>query len=163
LGELRGLGFSHKKAKALLELGWTLGQQSDGFEDLSTIDDQSAISRLMELKGIGRWSAEYILLRGLGRLNVFPGDDIAAATNLRQWLGVEREPFGYDEIRVVLKKWHPFEGLVYFHLLLASVARRGWVDSPAPLAIDPGTPSIRQIASIDKPRLANHCDFRPSR
>jgi DNA-3-methyladenine glycosylase II len=57
----------------------------------------------MELKGIGRRSAEYILLRGLGRLNVFPGDDIAAAKNLRQWLGVERAPFGYDEIRVVLK------------------------------------------------------------
>jgi DNA-3-methyladenine glycosylase II len=148
LGELRALGFSHKKAKALLELAWTLGQQSDGFEDLSTIDDQSAISRLMELKGIGRWSAEYILLRGLGRLNVFPRDDIAAAKNLRQWLGIrpEREPFGYDQIRVVLKKWHPFEGLVYFHLLLASVARRGWVDSPAPLAVDLGTPSINGLA-----------------
>jgi DNA-3-methyladenine glycosylase II len=88
LGELRALGFSHKTAKALLELAWTLGQQSDGFEDLSTINDQSAISRLMELKGIGRRSAEYILLRGLGRLNVFPGDDIARRRTSDNGLGL---------------------------------------------------------------------------
>ena len=63
-------------------------------------------------------------------MNIFPGDDIAAAKNLRQWLriGPERQQFGYDEIRAALKRWDPFQGLVLFHLLLASLASRGWLD-----------------------------------
>lgn len=127
--DLCELGFSRQKAAALLELAHAFTKETDGFEALAGADDQSALSHLMQLRGIGRWSAEYILLRGLGRLNVFPGDDIAAAKNLRQWLGIgpERQQFGYNEIRAALKKWDPFQGLVYFHLLLAGLANRGWV------------------------------------
>jgi DNA-3-methyladenine glycosylase II len=122
--ELCELGFSRHKTAALLELAQALAKEPDCFEALAGADDQSALSDLMQLRGIGRWSAEYILLRGLGRLNLFPGDDIAAAKNLRRWLGIglERQPFGYEEIRTAVKKWAPFQGLVYFHLLLASLA-----------------------------------------
>ncbi len=134
--ELCELGFSRHKAAALLELARVVAKKTDYFEALARVDDESALSRLMQLRGIGRWSADYILLRGLGRLNVFPGDDIAAAKNLRQWLGVgpERQPFGYNEIGAALKKWDPFQGLVYFHLLLASLASRGWVTSSSLVA-----------------------------
>lgn len=135
---LRELGFSRQKTDALLGLAEVFAKGGDRFEDLSNIDDQAAADRLMQLKGIGRWSAEYILLRALGRLNVFPGDDIAAAKNLSEWLGIrgERSQFGYDEIRTTLKEWAPFQGLVYFHLLLANLARRGWVVPAAPEPIE---------------------------
>ncbi len=135
--DLRKLGFSRQKAAALLKLARGFAGESDGFEALCGADDRSAIDRLMELKGIGRWSAEYVLLRGMGRLNVFPGDDIAAAKSLRQWLGVDpqRPRFGYEEIRAALEKWHPFQGLVYFHLLLANLASRGWLDSATSVAL----------------------------
>ena len=136
--ELCELGFSRQKAAALLELARAMAKETNCFEALAGADDQTALSHFMQLRGIGRWSAEYILLRGLGRLNVFPGDDIAAAKNLRQWLGIDRErqQFGYDEIRAILQKWDPFQGLVYFHLLLASLAGRGWLHSARPLAAD---------------------------
>jgi DNA-3-methyladenine glycosylase II len=125
--ELRGIGFSRRKADALLELARVFVNEGDRFEALSTVDNQAAMDALRQLKGIGRWSAEYILLRGLGRLNVFPGDDIAAAKNLGKWLDIDRErqPFGYDEIHQALEKWAPFQGLVYFHLLLSSLVDRG--------------------------------------
>jgi DNA-3-methyladenine glycosylase II len=45
---------------------------------------------LLQLHGIGRWSAEYIMLRGLGRLGVFPADDIAGQKNLYRWLSCGR-------------------------------------------------------------------------
>lgn len=136
--ELRELGFSRQKTDALLELARVFADESDRLEDFSNVNDQEVMSSLMQLKGIGRWSAEYILLRGLGRLNIFPGDDIAAAKNLRQWLGIDRErqQFRYDEIRATLRKWNPFQGLVYFHLLLASLAARGWLDSVRPSAAE---------------------------
>ena len=42
---------------------------------------------LLDLRGIGRWTGEYVLLRGLGRINVFPGDDVGARNRLARWLG----------------------------------------------------------------------------
>ena len=69
------------------------------------------------LRGVGRWTAEYVLLRGLGRLHVFPGDDIGARNNLQRWLGL-LEPLDYDGVQRALAKWAPFQGLVYLHLLL---------------------------------------------
>lgn len=135
--ELCEFGFSRHKASALLDLARAMAKETDCVEAPAGADDQTALSHLMQLRGIGRWSAEYILLRGLGRLNVFPCDDIAAAKNLRQWLGIgpERQPFGYNEIRAALKKWDPFQGLIYFHLLLVNLASRGWVDSSATQAV----------------------------
>jgi DNA-3-methyladenine glycosylase II len=44
--------------------------------------------RLRALRGAGRWTAEYVLLRGFGRLHAFPGDDVGARNNLQRWLGL---------------------------------------------------------------------------
>jgi hypothetical protein len=45
-------------------------------ELLESLSDEDAIERLTEIKGIGRWTAEIALLRGLGRPDVFPGGDL---------------------------------------------------------------------------------------
>jgi DNA-3-methyladenine glycosylase II len=77
---------------------------------------------LVELRGIGRWTAEYVLLRGLGRLHVFPGDDVGAQSKLKRFLGIDT-PLRYDDVRALVARWQPFAGVVYFHLLLDSLTR----------------------------------------
>src|SRR4051812_684300 len=61
-------------------------------------------------------TAEYVLLRGLGRLHVFPGDDVGAQNNLARWLGRPR-PLDYDGVNRAVEKWRPYAGMLYFHLL----------------------------------------------
>lgn len=119
-GILRGLGFSQQKAVILVDLAHLLLVDQNYLESLAALDDETARTRLLELNGIGRWSAEYVLLRGLGRLSVFPADDVAAQKNLRHWLriGEKQKRFGYKEIHAALRVWHPYQGLVYFHLRL---------------------------------------------
>ena len=48
------------------------------------------MSTLLGLPGIGRWSAEYVMLRGLARYHVLPGDDVGARNNLRRRFGLRR-------------------------------------------------------------------------
>jgi DNA-3-methyladenine glycosylase II len=92
------------------------------------------VSRLCELDGIGRWSAEYIMLRGFGRVNIFPGDDIGARNKLRRWLSIAT-PLDYPAVGSVVGRWRPYAGLVYFHLLLDSLAHSGWLTAdPPPVA-----------------------------
>jgi DNA-3-methyladenine glycosylase II len=123
---LRPLGFSRQKSAALVELAARVEQGEVGLEDFVAADDDEASAALQELRGIGRWSAEYALLRGLGRLNVFPGDDVGARNNLQRWLG-RRVPLDYDEVRRVTSRWAPYRGLVYFHLLLDRIDEAGWL------------------------------------
>jgi len=114
--ELRALGFSRRKGQAIIELARRCAGGGD-LDDLAALDDAAAVARLRSLRGVGRWSAEYVLLRGLGRLHVFPGDDVGARNNLQRWLGL-LEPLDYDGVRRLLARWQPFQGLVYLHLLL---------------------------------------------
>jgi DNA-3-methyladenine glycosylase II len=59
--------------------------------------DPTATDRLTSLRGIGRWTAEYVLLRGLGRLHVFPGDDVGAHNKLRRLFGIDM-PLDHDSV-----------------------------------------------------------------
>jgi DNA-3-methyladenine glycosylase II len=87
------------------------------------MDRADATEHLQRLHGIGRWSAEYVLLRGLGRLDVFPGDDVGARNKLERFLALPGPP-SYDQILAILEPWHPYAGLVYFHLLLDGLAAK---------------------------------------
>ena len=99
-------------------------------ESLSHVDDDQACATLIDLNGIGRWSAEYILLRGLGRWNVLPGDDVGARNNLRKRFGLASSA-GYEEVAELSRTWWPYGGLVYFHLLLDALATAGHVTRSA--------------------------------
>lgn len=115
--ELRALGFSRKKGEAIIELARAVAEGRRDLDELEGLDDATVVDRLRALRGVGRWTAEYVLLRGLGRLHVFPGDDIGARNNLQRWLGL-LEPLDYHGVQRVLARWEPFQGLVYLHLLL---------------------------------------------
>lgn len=118
--QLRALGFSRQKAQAIVELARVVEEGSLDLAGLERLDDAAAVERLREVRGVGRWTAEYVLLRGLGRLHVFPGDDVGARNNLQRWLGL-LEPLDYEGVRRVLARCAPFQGLVYLHLLLRAL------------------------------------------
>ena len=77
---LRALGFSRQKGRAILELARSVAEGTLDLELLSALPDEAAVARLRELRGVGRWTAEYVLLRGLGRVHVFPGTTWGPAT-----------------------------------------------------------------------------------
>ncbi|MGH2680697.1 MAG: DNA-3-methyladenine glycosylase family protein [Actinomycetota bacterium] len=124
---LRELGYSLRKAATIIDLAQAVVDERLDLEGLEHLADDEVIARLTSLRGIGRWSAEYVLLRGLGRLHVFPGDDVGARNNLARWLGLE-PPLDYDAVRQAVSPWRPFAGMVYFHLLLDNLAVTGQLD-----------------------------------
>jgi DNA-3-methyladenine glycosylase II len=124
--ELQQLGFSSNKTRALIELASAIAMGRLDLERLGRVDDQAAIARLLDIRGVGRWTAEYVLLRGLGRTNIFPGDDVGARNNLARWLKL-RKPLDYGGVTRNLAKWRPYAGLIYFHLLLDRLSDAGHV------------------------------------
>jgi DNA-3-methyladenine glycosylase II len=139
--DLRRHGFSMTKARTIVETSQAIASGDLDLEALEQLDDAAAVERLTRLRGIGRWSAEYVLLRGLGRLHVFPGDDVGAHNKLRNLFGIDT-PLAYDAVRQLVARWHPYAGLVYFHLLLDSLATAGF-DVPSGEALT-RSPVVRQ-------------------
>jgi DNA-3-methyladenine glycosylase II len=128
VASLRALGYSGAKVRAILETARAIVHGSLDLEGFSTLDDATALAHLLELRGVGRWTAEYVLLRGFGRLNVFPGDDVGARNGLHRWLGL-RQALDYDRVQRLLAGWQPWGGLIYFHMLLSGLDRAGMLTS----------------------------------
>jgi DNA-3-methyladenine glycosylase II len=123
-GALRRLGLSTRKGRAMIELSRAVAAGRLDLEGLAALPDAEAIARLRELRGVGRWTAEYVLLRGLGRLHVFPGDDVGARNNLRRYLNLSG-PLDYEGTRSTLDRLKEYGGLIYLHLLLDRLAEAG--------------------------------------
>lgn len=135
--DLRSLGFSRSKAQAICSVAGRVAMGDLDLEALEDVDDAKARAVLLEIGGVGRWSAEYTLLRGLGRLHVLPGDDVGARNNLQRRFALGPSA-GYDELSELSRAWWPYGGLVYFHLLLDALAEAGHL---APAEASPLTPS----------------------
>jgi DNA-3-methyladenine glycosylase II len=124
----QAIGFSRQKVRALLTLARAVERHDVDLEALAADEDSEACARLLQLRGVGRWTAEYVLLRGLGRLHVFPGDDVGAQKRLARWLG-RPSALDYAGVRRAVHRWQPYAGLVYFHLLLEGLSQAGVLDS----------------------------------
>ena len=57
-------------------------------------------------------------------MDTFPGDDIGAQNNLHRLFELDSKP-SYEEIRELTSAWHPYQGMVYFHLLLEKLHGAG--------------------------------------
>ncbi len=95
---------------------------------LDELPSDVAALLLQGIKGIGPWTAALILLRGLGRIDVLPGDDSGVRANLARFAGKRVTTASVAE---QLKEQR---GMVYFHLLLARLETRGEIGRASDVA-----------------------------
>lgn len=117
LDQLRGMGLSRQKATYGQGMARAQMAGEIDLEHLSNLDDAEAIAALTALKGVGLWTAEAYLLMCEGRLDVFPGGDVALQEAIRWADGGEVRPDqkgAYARAEV----WRPWRG-VATHLLWA--------------------------------------------
>jgi DNA-3-methyladenine glycosylase II len=105
---LRACGLSRQKqgyARSLAEL------VTGGAIDLHALpqDDEEAIAELVQIKGIGRWSAEIYLLFAEGRPDIWPAGDLAVQIEVGRILGLAERP-SERQTRTLAEKWRPHRG-----------------------------------------------------
>ncbi|MGI9090486.1 MAG: DNA-3-methyladenine glycosylase family protein [Gemmatimonadaceae bacterium] len=117
---LRATGLSANKIATLRRVTDALASGTLDPTMLESCASPEAAGILREIKGIGPWTAAVILLRGLGRLDVFPANDTSVASNIALVAG--STPF---DAQSVLDALGPQRGMLYFYLLLARLEARG--------------------------------------
>jgi DNA-3-methyladenine glycosylase II len=116
---LRAAGLSSGKLATLRRVAELLAAGTLDESMLETLESHDAAALLRGIKGIGPWTAAVILLRGLGRLDVFPMNDTSVARNLALVGGS-----GPLDVEGVLHALSPQQGMLYYHLLLARLETR---------------------------------------
>lgn len=110
LAALRACGLSAQKAQTLRGLARAVESGVVNEEQLAVMSTSAAFEKLTELPGIGPWSAGVVLLRGLGRLDVFPSGDVGAARGLRTLMRLGP----HAPLDPVIERFGDHRGYLYF-------------------------------------------------
>jgi DNA-3-methyladenine glycosylase II len=122
VAEIRALQFTNRKAEYIISAAEAIASERLSLEELATLPDAEAVARLTALRGIGRWTAEWILARTLGRPCVVAGDlGVRKAVGLA-YLGTKLPP--EEAVRQATAHWGTSAGVAQT-LLLHSLAQGG--------------------------------------
>lgn len=112
---LRGVGISRGKLLALQDLARKAQDGTVDFEALLKMDDEAVIRHLVQVRGIGRWTAEMLLIFNLGRLDVFPALDLGIQKGVQKLYGYKKLP-AQSTLRKHAERWRPYRTLAAWYL-----------------------------------------------
>jgi DNA-3-methyladenine glycosylase II len=117
---IRTAGFSRPKIMALRDLASkTLDGTVPTSRIINTLDDEAIIERLTEIRGIGRWTVEMLLIFQLGRLDVLPVDDFGVRNGFRIAYGRRAMPTPKQVLRYG-QRWRPYRTVASWYLWRAA-------------------------------------------
>ena len=105
--QLRSAGVSPQKARYLLDLGHQVLAGTVRVNHLRRLPDDEVIAELVQVKGIGVWTAQMFLMFSLGRWDVFPHDDLGIRMALRKLYRLRKLPDKKTGLRIAAP-WRPY-------------------------------------------------------
>ena len=118
--DLRGSGLSFRKAEYVIGLSKSIEENNLDLNELKTKNTSEIISELLKIRGIGVWTAELAVIRGLHRLVALPADDIGLRKVVSHYYNNDK-PVSADELRRIAKGWGKWSGLAAFYLVVADI------------------------------------------
>jgi len=112
---LREQGLSRQKSAYLLGIARRAATGELDREAFAKLSDEDALSRLREIKGIGRWTAEIALMRGLGRNDVFAAGDLGLQVAVQALRGLRKRP-SEKALRKIAERWKGWRSYAAFYL-----------------------------------------------
>lgn len=107
---LREIGFSCQKASYIRGVAHEIMVGEFDLEDLESMDDDQARRRLMDVRGIGAWTADTYLLFALRRSDAWPSGDLALAKAIQELRGLITIPSS-EEVDRIADHWRPWRAV----------------------------------------------------
>jgi DNA-3-methyladenine glycosylase II len=105
--ELRAVGLSPQKASYVTDLVQKVNDGTVDLRQIGRLSDEQVVEHLIQVKGIGRWTAQMFLIFSLGRLDVFPHDDLGVRSAIRDNYGLADLPDKETAITIAAP-WRPY-------------------------------------------------------
>jgi len=115
---LRGIGLSNAKVSYIQNVAKFAIEQGMEWKQLQKMSNEEVTQHLIQIKGVGRWTTEMILMFALGREDVFAIDDLGiqnAMIALYKLDNSDKKQFKEDLLRIS-QKWSPYRTYACLHL-----------------------------------------------
>ncbi|MDY9922713.1 DNA-3-methyladenine glycosylase [Methanobacterium sp.] len=121
LEKLRKCGLSYRKAEYIRDLSLNIINKEVDLKSLQKMSTtQEMIDELTKIRGIGIWTAELALLRGLCRLDAIPADDIGLQRVIAHFYHDDKK-ISAEEVREIASSWGKWRGLASYYLIVAEL------------------------------------------
>jgi DNA-3-methyladenine glycosylase II len=121
LQDLRDCGVSFRKAEYIRDLSFDIMNGELELETIGELDNtQEMIEDLTKIRGVGVWTAELTLLRGLRRFDALPADDIGLRRAISHFYRDDAK-ISATEAREIASSWGEWKGLAGFYLIMAEI------------------------------------------
>jgi DNA-3-methyladenine glycosylase II len=141
LQELRDMQFSWRKAEYIVNLAHLVAAEELRLEEFSEYSNVEVIERITSVKGLGRWTADWLLARGLGRGDVIAAGDLGVRKAVGKFY-FGGQPPSIDDVRAFAARWGTFQNLAVHYLL-------------AGLRLSDLTPSTSSPKPVRRPRKSS--------
>ena len=116
VAELRGMQFTVRKAEYIVGLAQRIGSGELDLDALGSCSNEEVIEQVTAVRGLGRWTAEWFLARGLGRGDVCPAGDLAVRKAFAHFYTRGRA-LSEQASRRRAAAWGPHQNLAVHYLL----------------------------------------------
>jgi DNA-3-methyladenine glycosylase II len=113
--QLRSAGLSRQKIGYLRDLSARVADGSLPLAHLGRLQDDAIIEHLVQVKGIGKWTAQMFLMFRLGRPDVLPDLDLGIQNAIQRAYGLKKRPLPKDVLRIG-EKWRPYASVASWYL-----------------------------------------------
>lgn len=118
--ELGRMQYSRVKARAIVEVARLVAEGRLDFDALADMAAgreglEEAIAKLCAIRGLGRWTAEYVLMRGMALPDVLPAADVGLREAVRRAYGLAERP-SEQETREIGRRWTGYRSFATFYL-----------------------------------------------
>jgi len=114
---LRKIGLSNNKANYVKNVAEFYLENDMSFDYLQTLSDEQIIEYLTQIKGVGKWTVQMILMFPMDRPNVFPVDDLGIQNSMKKLYAIDLEK---KELKIRMNEislnWHPYKTLASKYL-----------------------------------------------
>jgi len=114
IDELRSVGLSPQKASYVADLVKKVNDGTVNLRQIGRLSDEQVVEQLVQVKGIGRWTAQMFLIFSLGRLDVFPHDDLGVRSAIRDNYGLNDLPDKETAIKIA-EPWRPYSSIASWY------------------------------------------------
>jgi DNA-3-methyladenine glycosylase II len=117
LAGLRRVGLSAAKARCISEFSRKIEDDGFNLEGLRRMTNDQVVTELTKFRGIGKWTAQYVLVRGMGRADSLPADDLGIRRAVSQAYFNGRSISAEKVRKIMTEKFGPYSGIAAFYLM----------------------------------------------
>jgi DNA-3-methyladenine glycosylase II len=116
--ELRSVGLSNSKVQYIKNIASFYLENKSQWNELPNMSDEEIISFLTQIKGVGKWTVEMLLMFAMGREDVFPDDDLGIQQAMIRLYKIEaaNKKTLKNEMNEIAASWSPFRTYACLHL-----------------------------------------------